>query len=160
MYEVHRSTSVSGMYTLSVTTSDTSAMDGLPLNANTTYLYKVRAVGSSGSSPFSTVDAATTTTFDDTSLTGVAIKAVHITQARTAVNAMRVAAALAPATFTDSSLSGVVIKAEHITELRNALDAARSAIGLLPIVYVDPTITPGVNTAKAGHVLQVRSGTQ
>jgi hypothetical protein len=160
MYEVHRSTSVSSTYTLSVTTSNTSAMDGLPLNANTTYLYKVRAVGSSGPSPFSTVDAATTTTFDDTSLTGVGIKAVHITQARTAVSAMRVAAALAPATFTDSSLSGVVIKAEHITELRNALDAARSAIGLPPIMYVDPTITPGVTTAKAGHVLQVRSGTQ
>ncbi len=159
-YEVHRSTSVSGMYTLSVTTSDTSAMDGLPLNANTTYLYKVRAVGSSGSSPFSTVDAATTTTFDDASLAGVVIKAVHITQARTAVNAMRVAAALAPAMFTDASLSGVVIKAAHITELRNALDAARSAIGLPPIVYVDPTITPGVTTAQAGHVLQVRSGTQ
>ena len=160
MYEVYRSTSVSGVYTLSVTTSDTSAMDGLPLNANTTYLYKVRAAGSSGSSPFSTVDAATTTTFDDTSLTGVAIKAVHITQARTAVSAMRVAAALAPVTFTDSSLSGVVIKAAHITELRDALDAARSAIGLPPIVYVDPTITPGVTTAKADHVLQVRSGTQ
>jgi len=85
---------------------------------------------------------------------------VHITQARTAVSAMRVAAALAPATFTDSFLSGVVIKAEHITELRNALDAARSAIGLPPIVYVDPTITPGVTTATAGHVLQIRSGTQ
>jgi hypothetical protein len=160
MYEVHRSTSVSGMYTLSVTTGNTSAMDGLPLNANTTYLYKVRAVGSSGSSPFSTVDAATTTTFDDPAPTGVVIKATHITQARTAVSAMRVAAALAPATFTDSSLSGVVIKAEHITELRDALDAARSAIGLPPIVYVDPTITPGVTTVKAGHVLQVRSGTQ
>jgi hypothetical protein len=160
MYEVYRSTSVSGMYTLSVTTSNTSAMDGLPLNANTTYLYKVRAVGSSGSSPFSTVDAATTTTFDDTSLTGVVIKAVHITQARTAVSAMRVAAELAPATFTDSSLNGVVIKAEHIAELRNALDAARSAIGLPPIVYVDPTLTPGVTTVQAGHVSQVRGGTQ
>ena len=158
--QVHRSTSVFGMYTLSVATSDTSAVDGLPLNANTTYLYKIRAFGASGSSPFSTVDAATTTTFDDTSLTGVVIKAVHITQARTAVSAMRVAAALAPATFTASSLSGVVIKAEHITELRNALDEARSAIGLPPIVYVDPTLTPGVTRVKAGHVLEVRSGTQ
>ena len=159
-YEVYRSTSLSGVYTLSAAAGGTSAMDDLPLNVNTTYLYKVRAVGPSGSSSFSTVDAATTTTFDDADLTGVAIKAVHMTQARTAVSAMRVAAELAPATFTDASLTGVVIQALHVTELRNALDAARSAIGLPAIVYVDSTITPGVTTVKTSHVLQVRSGTQ
>jgi hypothetical protein len=46
------------------------------------------------------------------------IKAVHLTELRTAVNAVRTAAGLSPATFTDATPGGILIKAIHIQELR------------------------------------------
>ena len=122
--------------------SATSAVDS-GRSADTTYLYKVHALGNGGSSGFSPVDAATTTVFSDASLAGALIKAVHITQLRTAVNAMRAAAVLPPMMFTDSSLMGVVIKRVHISELRTSLDAVRSTIGLSAIGYTDPMLSVG-----------------
>jgi hypothetical protein len=159
-YEVHRSSSVTGTFVLAATTSSLAAADGLSIAANTTYLYKVRALGSSGASAFSAVDAATTTAFEDTGLAGVPIRANHIVQLRTAVNAMRAAANQSGMTFTDASLSGAAIKAIHITQLRSALNEARAAIGLPSISYVDGAIVPNATTVKADHILQLRTGTQ
>jgi ELWxxDGT repeat protein len=156
-YEVWRSSGGSA-YAFLTSTGGTNLNDSV--SANTTYLYKVRAVNGGGPSGFSSVDAATTVVFTDASLSGVLVKAVHLTQLRTAVNAMRAAASLGPATFTDPSPAGVTIKAVHITELRTALDAARSVIGLSVLAYTDPTITPGVTTAKAAHTAELRAGTQ
>jgi hypothetical protein len=158
-YEVYRATTVNGTYTLAVTTSATSTVDS-GRSADTTYLYKVRALGNGGSSAFSPIDAATTVVFMDASLAGTVIKAVHIDQLRTAVNAMRTAAVLTPTTFTDGSLPGVIIKRLHISELRTSLDAARSTIGLAAIGYTDSTLTPGVTIVKAAHIQELRAGTQ
>jgi hypothetical protein len=69
---------------------------------------------------------ATTVMFTDTSLAGVVIKAAHITELRTAVNAMRAAAGLSSTAFTDGSRPGVIIKRVHIAELRSSLDEART----------------------------------
>jgi Big-like domain-containing protein len=159
-YEVYRSTSLSGSFTLAATTGGTAALDGLTISANTTYLYKVRAVGASGPSGFSAIDIATTIAFTDLDLTGLPIKADHVMQLRTAVSAMRVAAELSPVTFTDPSLPGETVKAVHISELRSAADEARMAFGLLAISYADATIVPGVTTVKTDHVQQLRSATQ
>ena len=104
-------------------------------------------------------DAATTTIFtDDPLVSGSSVKAVHITQLRTAVNAMRAAAGLAPQSFADPSLAGVAIKATHLTQLRTALDAARTAIGLPAVPYSDSTITVGSTVAKTAHIAELRSG--
>jgi hypothetical protein len=159
-YEIHRSF-LNSAFTLLGTTSATTFPDS-GLAADTTYLYKVRAIGNSQTSAFSSVDPATTTSFTDATLTSaLAIKAVHITQLRTAINAMRAAAGLSAATFTDSALAaGTMIKAAHITELRTALDPARSAIGLLALSYTDPTITSGTTKAKGAHVTELRAGVQ
>ena len=159
-YEVYRSTSITNTFTLAATSITNIAVDGLPVAANTTYLYKVRALGSSGASGFSAIDAATTTVFTDAGLVDTVIKADHILQLRTAVNAMRTAANRTPATFSDSSLADTPIKAMHIAQLRTAIDAARNALGLSPIGYVDTTLAPGVTTIKKDHVLQLRTGTQ
>ncbi len=158
-YEVFRATTVSGPYSLAITTSAVSASDG-GRSPNTTYLYKVRALGLGGSSAFSPVDPATTVMFTDASLAGILIKAAHITELRTAVNAMRSAAGLSSTTFTDGSLPGVLIKRLHILELRTALDEARTTIGISALRYTDPTLTAGVTTVRAAHVLEPRSGTQ
>jgi hypothetical protein len=148
-YNVYRNVNNAG-FTLLTNTASTSLNDDA-VSANTTYLYKVQAVGGA----FSAVDAATTTVFTDSSLTaGLTIKAVHVTQLRTAVNAMRAAAGLTAQSFTDPTLS--TIKAVHITQLRSALDAARSTIGLPALGYTDGALA-GV-ACKAAHVNELRDG--
>jgi hypothetical protein len=133
--------------------------------ANTTYLYKVRAVDSVGTlSGYSNVDPATTVFFtDDPLIAGSTIvKAAHVNELRTAANAMRAAAGLTPAIFTDLSLSSsIIIQAVHMQEIRTALDEARSTLLLLPpLVYTEGTLTPTVSVIKAAFVQQMRDGTK
>jgi hypothetical protein len=106
------------------------------------------------------VDAATTIIFiDDPLNAGMRVKAIHVTQLRTAVNAMLASKGLGPQAFTDTPLAaGMPIRAVHVTELRTALDQARSAIGLTALVYVDPTITSGVTKLKVAHITNLRDG--
>src|SRR6185436_4220212 len=154
-YEVYRATTAAGAYQFIGSTPATSAeISGH--SPNTSYLYKVRAMNGATPSADSAIDEATTVVFTDSSLGGVIVKAVHVTQLQTAVNAMRVAAGLSPASFT-SVTAGTLIRASHITELRTALDAARAAIGLAAISYTDPSLTGG--SVKAVHVTDLRGGT-
>jgi hypothetical protein len=157
-YEIWRGTTINNVAML--TTSTTAAFDDSPLAANTTYIYKVRANLGGGPTAFSNVDVATTIVFtDDPLYAGTFVKAVHVTQLRTAVNAMRVAGALGAYGFSDAGLAaGTSIKASHINELRLALDQARSAIGLSALGYTDLTITVGVTTVKLAHVKDLRDG--
>lgn len=151
-YDIYRSVNDSPFTPLN-NTSNTTANDNT-VSANTTYLYQVRAVLAGGTTAFSATDPATTIVFTDDPLTaGTTIKAVHFTQLRTAVNAMRAAAGLSAQTFTDPTLSSAVkVKAVHLTEIRAALDAARADLGLPVLVY-----TSGA-TVKAAHVTEIRSG--
>jgi glycosyl hydrolase family 44 len=157
-YEVYRSFN-NGAFSSLTTVASTSANDG-SLTANTTYLYKVRAILGGGPTAFSAVDPATTTVFTDTSLSaGTSAKTAHIAELRTAVNAMRVSAGLAPQSFTDPTLTtSTLIKAVHITELRTALDQARATLALSALSYTNPTLTIGVTTLKAAHVTELRDG--
>lgn len=127
---------------------------------STSYLYKVRALGPGGPSSYTPVDVATTIIFTDDPLdAGTAVKAVHVTQLRTAATALRAAAGLGAQAFTDSALAaGTSIKAAQITELRTAIDQARSTIGLTVLVYVDPAIAGGVTPVKTLHITNLRDG--
>ena len=156
-YSVYRSPSTLSVYSLVGTAAGTTLNDS-GLSANTTYLYKVAADGVGGPSAQSAADAATTIVFTDSgTLTGVAVKTAHLTELRTAVNAMRAAAGLSAFTFTGSS---TLISGIHVTELRQALDAARTQIGLATLTYTDPTITAGTTKVKAAHWSELRLGTQ
>jgi fibronectin type 3 domain-containing protein len=158
-YDVYRSAQ-GGPFGLATSTSG-PAFDDASVSANSSYLYKVLAFGNGLTSPFSPIDAATTVFFTDPTLAGVAPKSVHITELRTAVNAMRAAAGQQAFNFTDSTLTvGTQIKRAHIAELRSALDAARSAIGLPAINYTDPTLVAGVTMMKAAHIIELRGATQ
>lgn len=121
--------------------------------AGKTYLYRVRA---GSTSPFSNTDAATTIVFTDEPLVAQStiIKAIHITQLRTAVNAMRGSASLAPLAADPTIGVGLVVRAQHITALRIALDEARAAIGMPALAYTDGTLT----IIKAAHVQELRNG--
>ena len=158
-YRIYRSTGGSA-YMLFDSTANTAYADNT-VSANTTYVYKVSAFDGTTESALSLPDAATTIVFTDPSISGVVAKGIHVTELRTAVNAMRAAALLSPQTFTDSSLpAGSYIRLVHITELRTALNAARSSLGLPAISYTDPTLTALSSTMKAAHVTELRSGTQ
>jgi hypothetical protein len=128
----------------------------------TTYLYKMRAVGPGGNtSGFSNVDAATVVNFTDDSLPpapppALPIKAVHMSELRVAVNAMRLAAGLTSQPFTPLTAGVSVVKAEDIREMRRGLNQARAWIGLPPMVYVDPGIAARTRTIKSRHIYDLR----
>jgi hypothetical protein len=164
-YEIQRSTNYgsanNGFTMLTTVTAPTITFNNTSLTADTTYLYKVRAINGATMSSFSAIDPATTIVFTDDPLnTGVTAKAAHVTQLRIAVNAMRAAAGLSAQSFTDPGLaSGGIIRAVHQNELRTALNLARSTIGLAAIVYVDsPTVTATSTKVKAAHVTDLRNG--
>lgn len=131
--------------------------------ANTAYLYKVRSTGAAGASPSgdSNRDLATTVIFTDDPLVAgtTTVKATHITQLRTAVNAVRTLASLGAGTYTDPTLTAGVTtaKAVHINDLRTALNAARAALTLTALTYGE-TVTAGVTSVKASHVTELRNG--
>jgi hypothetical protein len=127
---------------------------------NTAYLYRVRAVKGATRSGWSNVDLATTVVFGaDVIPFETTIAATHITQLRTAVNAVRAlwSSGLAPATFTDAVLEGATPKAVHITELRDVLNEARAGLGLPPWGY--STAPPAAGQVfAAAHINDLRGG--
>jgi hypothetical protein len=158
-YELVRK-SASSSYTTLITTPSTNYSD-TSVTAGASYVYKVRAIdAASHPSAFSTPDAATTIFFTDDPLVAATTlaKAVHVTELRQAVNAMRATAALGAASFTDASLAGVAVKAAHIQELRTALNQARTTLGISSITFTDPTLTAGTSILRAAHVQELRDG--
>jgi hypothetical protein len=134
-----------------------NASEDTAVSAGTTYVYRVRIVISGSAGAPSNVDIATTIVFAEALVPHITtIKASHITELRTAVNAVRAAAGLPPATFTDASPAGVFIKAVHITELRSFLDAARAMIGVPAMAYTDSSLTG--QHIKAAHIDDLRTG--
>jgi Dual-action HEIGH metallo-peptidase len=130
-YQVFRRAAGSASFIL-IASPATNSFTDTTATANSAYLYRVRAVNATGASPDSAADLATTMIFtDDPLIAGTTlIKAIHLAEIRTAVNAVRALAGLAAATFTDAATPGVVVKAVHIAQLRTALDAALTALGL------------------------------
>jgi hypothetical protein len=92
---------------------------------------------------------------DDPLSAGTRIKAVQITELRTAVNAVRTFAGLGAFSFTDASLQGIKLKALHITELRTALAAARNTIGM-PVTFAETVAAQ--TKSKTTQVEEIRNG--
>jgi hypothetical protein len=135
-YELFRRSS-NGAYQLAAATSATS-FDDTNVTGGKAYLYYVRAISDAGAvSGNSAIDVAVTMFFTDYPIIPrrTIVKAVHVTELRTAVNALRATAGLAEASFTDASLAGKRVRPVHVLELRDALASARSALGLPPMVY-------------------------
>jgi len=143
------------------TTPAASPFDDTTASAGTAYLYKVRAFNGSESGD-SNVDLATTVVFTNDPLvsTSTIVSAAHLTQLRTAVNAVRKLANNGVANdfaFNDSTITvgSTLIKAVHITDLRTALDAAMTTLGLTTGGYTDTSLA-GVNV-KAVHFQELRN---
>jgi hypothetical protein len=164
-YTVYRSANNS-TYS-SVGTPATNFLTDTTAAANTSYFYKVTATNGGGTSGDSNKDLATTVVFTDPTLTvhTTPIKAAHITQLRTAVDAMRAlanAGAANPATYTNPTLTAFssLIKAVDLTELRTNLNNVRTSLGLSTITFTDSTITTHTTLVKAVHINELRAGTQ
>lgn len=85
------------------------------------------------------------------------IRAVHITELRSRIDAVRVRFGLAPYSYTDPTLTvgATVIKAAHITELRTALTEAYNAAALSAPNYTDTTLAGAL--IKATHIAELRA---
>jgi len=88
----------------------------------------------------------------------IVMKAAHITELRSAINAARTRNGLAAAAWTDPTLSAgaTVIRAVHILELRTALNQVYARLGRALPAYTDPTLAAGT-TSKAAHVQELRN---
>ena len=160
VYQVHRSADRTNFSQVCTATAPTVTCNDTTASANTAYLYEVRA---DPSGTFSSTDLATTVIFTDDPLSSsIAVKTTHITQLRTAVDAVRKLANNGVAnnySYTDSTLTGgtTFIKGVHLTDLRTALDAARSSLSLSALSYTDTTINSSVKV-KAQHFTELRNG--
>lgn len=94
---------------------------------------------------------------DDPLSRGVSfVKAVHITELRSRIDALRGTVSLAPFEWTDTALgAGTAIKAIHPTELRTALQQAYAQAGRTPPTFTDATIDAGT-LIRLVHIQELR----
>ena len=137
-YELHRK-DAGGDFTPIVVTSSTAHVDNA-LGPDTAHLYRVRVINAGGTSPDSAPVLGTTVVFTDNDLAGIAVKAVHLQELRTAVNAVRDLAGLPALTFAAPAVAGKSIEAADLTGLRTGLSAALSALSLPGAVFTDETL--------------------
>jgi microcystin-dependent protein len=85
------------------------------------------------------------------------IRAAHITELRTRVDAARAAVGLPPHGWTNPALTAgtTIALAQHLIDLRTALTEARTTAGLPLPVFAEP-ITTGTKI-KAAHIEELRS---
>lgn len=123
------------------TPTNTSFSD-LSVTDDKAYLYRVRAVHTAATSINSTSDLAVTVSFTNNPLTfGTVVQAMHLSQLRTAVNAVRSLAGQPAAMVSDLASAGTTIRCVHVTELRSALDEARAALSLSTGGYTNAPLT-------------------
>lgn len=153
-YEVYRRNPGGGAFVLRGTSTSTSFND--TASAGVAYLYRVRAVNAGGPSGDSTADLATTVMFtNDPLAAGLVVRAAHLAELRTAVDAVRAQAGLSGGTYTDAASAGVIVKAAHITQLRSALDQAMTTLGFATGGWTDTSLA-GVRI-KAPHFQEIRN---
>jgi LasA protease len=97
------------------------------------------------------------TVFTDTPLdAGVtSIKAIHVTELRTRIDAVRAARGLGAYTFTDDPPAGVTIKSAHILEMRTAITQAYAIAGIPAPTFTDASLTD--IPVKTTHINELRS---
>lgn len=138
------------------------------------YLYRVCAADGSGNciSNYSNIGMAAPWNFptDPTTIVGYSedpghattINANHITELRTAVNAVRHLAGMGDGTWTHPANHGDPIYVEDVRELRQKLDEALGALGLpTPPYQTDPTLvglheSANATPIKAAHIRELR----
>ena len=108
-----------------------------------------------------TVTATATGSFiDDPLVPGATpVKAVHFTELRTRIDALRVRAGLQRFAWTDRVLAAGVtpVKLVHLLELRSALAAAYEAVGRSAPSYTDAAPAAGRTLIRTTHLMELRA---
>ena len=124
---------------------------------NSGYFYQVTASNASGTSALSGADVATTVIYTDPTLTaGMNLKAVHLTELRTAANLMRaLTGSVVVPTYTDPTITAgvTVIKSEHFLEVETVLRDARASLSMsvpAQLGFADggPILASDINTLR------------
>jgi hypothetical protein len=140
-----------------VATTYAPAFTDLAVVSNAAYVYRVRALNALGQrSPDTLPDAATTVVFSDDPVVPAAtkVRATQVNELRTAVDALRSVAALAPAS--GSSVAAYsIIHAADVEQLRSGVAEARQQLGLAAIAFSDSPLFR--KTIRAAHVEELRS---
>ena len=149
----------SGSITNLIAGATSSSYTSPPLTSATSYW--VRATNAKGS-----VDSATATLspifyqpFTDDALTAGSslVRAVHITELRSRIDALRSRFVLPVYSYTDLTLAaGTGILTRHITDLRTALSEVYVKAVKTPPTYTDDPLTAGT-VMKAVHISEIRS---
>lgn len=130
--------------------------------AGQAYIYYVTATAAAAESAASNSDFATVFRYTDTTLGSgtTTIRRSHITELRSAVDALRAVNGNGPATWTTDPLvtAGVTpVRRLHIDELRAAVNAARTALGFTSTTFaIDPTLTSNLTSIKLAHISELR----
>ena len=121
--------------------------------------YWVRVSNGAGTADSNTATIAVYAPFtNDTLFSGLSvIRAVHITELRTRIDALRDHYGLGTFAWTDASLDGIAARALHVTELNAALAGAYVAAGRSAPTYTDPNILSGSTQIKAVHIQELRN---
>ena len=91
--------------------------------------------------------------------TGDPIRAVHITELRTRINALRTMNSLQAFAFMDTVLTAgvTVVRAVHLVELRTALNEAYAAALKATPTYTDSTIVVQSTLIRVVHITELRT---
>jgi hypothetical protein len=103
-------------------------------------------------------EAASSSFTDPTLVPGITpVRAVHLTELRIIISALRASRQLPAVSWTDQTITAgtTPVRAVHLIELRSALDAVYIADGLTPPVW-GPAPVPGVTPVTAAHIEQLR----
>jgi len=97
---------------------------------------------------------------DDPLTPGVSIvRALHVSELRVRVNALRTRFGLAAASFTDPTITvgTTIIKASHIQELRDALVEVYQHVSVTPPTFTDPSLGPATTAVRVVHFSELRA---
>lgn len=102
----------------------------LAVGAHSLLFKVVDSVGASSPATNTTLTVATPA-FTDNTLTGIAVKAIHINELRTQINNLRQFYGMAAVSWIDTITAGnTVVKAAHFTQLQTALSEIASLVGV------------------------------
>ena len=118
------------------------------------------AVGQSAAQSFTVTVSRTAPFTDDPLRPGVTpVRAVHFTELRTRIGALRRGAGLGPFAWTDPVLTPgeTPVRLAHLLELREALAEAYAAAGRSAPGWTDAAPAAGTTTIRAAHLTELRA---
>lgn len=152
-YDIYRGTNLANLQLIATTTATTATDTGL--TSNTTFVYRVVAVGP-GTILGSNNDVATTINWLTAPAVGTVVTAQQFIELRQGIDYVRAAAGLPTGVWAETIASGVVIRAAHMNEMRDKLEAALSALDAPPPVYQYADPVAGVSLIRYRDVKDLR----